>query len=345
MSLASDRLLPPQPQPAAPRGLPALNPPPPPPPAATSTPTSISPPNMSSSSGESSPDAPPASRPSIFTRSISPPPAPAPATLPQPPRPTLFGGPEPSRTDSGSGAASDPEGLYATSTPPVPPNTERRRDYTARMRLGRGHPPSDYDSDEDPADLMETESETLSFLEQFSVGNIGFHGRDDELRIRAQQVIRGQLTNKRVASRKAIGQLQSVEISTLDEGERCKFRLALPFLLHKADRCVQPALSATMSSVSPTLRVSTKPRFVCLTASIFLATTVSRSGSRSRIVAHTAGIRSLRNPSSHPILAPFIILFRVTPTAARDTRSHREWRGGLFRRFLSYCNAYGGSFH
>jgi hypothetical protein len=68
--------------------------------------------------------------------------------------------------------------------------------------------------------MMETESDTLSFFEQISAGNMAFHGRDEEMRIRTQQMIRGQLSNKRVASRKAIGQLQSVDISTLDESER-----------------------------------------------------------------------------------------------------------------------------
>jgi hypothetical protein len=90
------------------------------------------------------------------------------------------------------------------------------------MRLGRGHSSSDYDSDEDSPDMMETDGDQLSFLEQFSVGNMTFHGRDEEMRIRTQQMIRGQLSNKRIASKKAIGQLQSVDISTLDETERCK---------------------------------------------------------------------------------------------------------------------------
>ncbi|KAK0656814.1 hypothetical protein B0T16DRAFT_385454 [Cercophora newfieldiana] len=172
---------------------------------------------MSSTSVEPSPDAHhPPFRQSLY-RVSPPPPPPPPASASDPPRPTPFGGPESSRTSSSSAASSDPE-VYPLSALPV--NSERRRDYTARMRLGRAHPPSDYDSDEDPSDMMETESETLSFLEQFSVGNMAFHGRDEEMRIRTQQMIRGQLTNKRVASKKAINQLQSVDISTLDESER-----------------------------------------------------------------------------------------------------------------------------
>ena len=106
-----------------------------------------------------------------------------------------------------------------TTTPPVPPSSERRR-YAARLRVTRGGPASDYDSDEEP-DLVDNEEEAFRFLEQFTVGNATLRERDtEEVRIRAHQILRGQMTNKRIASRKALAQLQSVELSTLPDSEQ-----------------------------------------------------------------------------------------------------------------------------
>lgn len=45
-----------------------------------------------------------------------------------------------------------------------------------------------------------------------------------EERIRAHQLMRGTASGKRVASRRAIESLQSVEISGLGESERSKFK-------------------------------------------------------------------------------------------------------------------------
>lgn len=240
MSQSGDR----QPQPtiagtaaAAPRiSLPALNPFP--------NPAQPSPPTMSTnntSSGESSPAAPPASRTSLFTSPDDSPRAGQTRTNgggngatsssssasipPQPPqthRLVFFNGSDHPRTDAGPSTMPEADPLFAGSAPPAPPNT--RRGLTTRLRIGRGTAASvSDDSDEDP-DIMDSESEAISFLEQFTSGHPSIRDRDnDEFRIRAHQILRGQMTNKRVASRKALSQLQTVDLSTLEESERSKF--------------------------------------------------------------------------------------------------------------------------
>ncbi|KAK5655439.1 hypothetical protein OQA88_5710 [Cercophora sp. LCS_1] len=203
--------------------LPALNP-------ATLVPAPLPQPTMSSSSsGESSPDAPSASRDSSLfgphdasvssrTRSSgngnsNMPPL---SSVPLPPRSSLFGGPEPSRPEATS---SDPEPTSATQAPPALLSADRRRSHNTRVRPGRA-PVSDYDSDEEIADLVDSENEALSFLEQFT-GNPALRTAEaEEIRIRAHQVLRGQMSNKRVASKKALSQLQTVDVNSLEESER-----------------------------------------------------------------------------------------------------------------------------
>lgn len=114
-------------------------------------------------------------------------------------------------------------------TPPVPPNTERRRGGPPRARrsLSRAYSQqhSDYDSDDD-FDGLDEEHHALRIIEQFAGTGIPVRAGDmDEERIRAHQVLRGQLSSKRVASRRAISSLQSVDISTLPESERSKLSL------------------------------------------------------------------------------------------------------------------------
>jgi len=240
ISQTSDR----QPQPtlagtaaAAPRiSLPALNPFP--------NPAQPSPPTMSSnnaSSGESSPAAPPASRTSLFASPNDSPrasqtrtngggngapssssSAPMPPQPPQTHRPGFFPGSDPPRVDAGPSTMPEADALFAGAAPPA--NSSTRRALTARLRIGRGAAASvSDDSDEDP-DIMDSESEAISFLEQFTSGNPSIRDRDnDEFRIRAHQLLRGQMTNKRVASRKALSQLQTVDLNTLEESERSKF--------------------------------------------------------------------------------------------------------------------------
>ncbi|KAK3366951.1 hypothetical protein B0T24DRAFT_373434 [Lasiosphaeria ovina] len=140
----------------------------------------------------------------------------------QPARPILFGGLEPARAEAGPSAAAvssdsdtpPPPRL----TPPIQPNTERRRNFIPRPRVTRNAAQnSDYDSEEDP-DQIDDDEQALRFIEQFSVGP--YHRDFDETRVRAHQLLRGQMSNKRVASRKALAQLQSVDLDSLEESER-----------------------------------------------------------------------------------------------------------------------------
>lgn len=80
---------------------------------------------------------------------------------------------------------------------------------------------SDYDSDEDP-DQLEDDDRDLRFIDQFSVN--GDFPRDmGEAQVRAHQILRGQAPSKRVASRRAVSQLQEVDIDSLEESERSEF--------------------------------------------------------------------------------------------------------------------------
>jgi hypothetical protein len=95
-----------------------------------------------------------------------------------------------------------------------------------RERAALHAPHRDLDSDED-LDGLDEEADPLRMIEQFLPG--GYHdvyrpthqdlGED---RIRAHQLLRGQLSSKRVASRSAISALESVEISLLPDSERSK---------------------------------------------------------------------------------------------------------------------------
>lgn len=84
---------------------------------------------------------------------------------------------------------------------------------------------SEYDSDDeaDLPDILDDEHHALRFIEQqisASTPSPGRPGEMDEARIRARQLLRGQLSSKRVASKSALSSLQSVEISSLPESER-----------------------------------------------------------------------------------------------------------------------------
>ena len=85
---------------------------------------------------------------------------------------------------------------------------------------------SDYDSDED-LDQLEEDDQRLRFIEQFSVS--GDFPRDmGESQVRAHQILRGQVPNRRVVSRDAISQLERVEIGSLEESERSKSIFLFP---------------------------------------------------------------------------------------------------------------------
>ena len=114
------------------------------------------------------------------------------------------------------------DGAGAPTTPPGPPNTERRRSHASRPRPVARMPAhaSDYDSEDE---LDHLEDEHLRFIEQFGPAGPGYHELGaGESRLRAHQILRGQMSNKRVASRKAIASLESVDASTLSESERSK---------------------------------------------------------------------------------------------------------------------------
>lgn len=91
-----------------------------------------------------------------------------------------------------------------------------------------------YDSDDesDFQDIPEDEQQALRFIEQqISAGTANplRVGDMEEARIRAHQLLRGQLSSKRVASRGALSSLQSVDLTSLPESERSK---SLPQPIH-----------------------------------------------------------------------------------------------------------------
>jgi hypothetical protein len=80
--------------------------------------------------------------------------------------------------------------------------------------------PTDHDSDEDLGSSADEEEQMLRYIDEFG-GNPGhFRSLVAEDHIRATQLLRGQLSNKRVASRKALSSLQSVTLETLPATER-----------------------------------------------------------------------------------------------------------------------------
>lgn len=77
----------------------------------------------------------------------------------------------------------------------------------------------DYEMMMDDADLAD-EEQVYRFVERLGTGV----GQDDERRLRGYQVMRGQMaSHKRVASRKAVKELESVDIKELSESERSKW--------------------------------------------------------------------------------------------------------------------------
>ncbi|KAI1496563.1 hypothetical protein F5X99DRAFT_64886 [Biscogniauxia marginata] len=104
------------------------------------------------------------------------------------------------------------QGSGDTLTPP-----EGRRSTATRTR--RQHLPrlpssaSDWSSDDDQ-DTLDPDSSTYSVIEAVSAGHL------TEDRLREQQILRGAVSGRRVASKKAIASLQCVNISDLPENER-----------------------------------------------------------------------------------------------------------------------------
>ena len=115
-------------------------------------------------------------------------------------------------------------------TPPIPPMAERRLMPPGRARsnvrpLSDLSDPVDSEDEVDYALDEEQEAHILRLEAQSSQGGTPFPSRMSELpeeRIRAHQLFRGAMANRRVASRSAIASLQSVEITSLPEDERSK---------------------------------------------------------------------------------------------------------------------------
>ncbi|KAI1412163.1 hypothetical protein F5Y13DRAFT_190522 [Hypoxylon sp. FL1857] len=95
--------------------------------------------------------------------------------------------------------------------------SEPRRSSANRNRRGLTRLPSSesgWSSDDD----SDPDAVALSLLEAAVSGTPGDHGPEEHLR--AHQIMRGAVSSKRVASKKAITSLESVTISSLPENER-----------------------------------------------------------------------------------------------------------------------------
>ncbi|KAK4039761.1 hypothetical protein C8A01DRAFT_46790 [Parachaetomium inaequale] len=220
VAMSADRGAPPP----ARRGftLPSLNPNSNQPSAAGSQPNQ----QTASDSREPSPPAaaaPPANHQSIFRYPDDPPRAsnrgpgdalPSAATpTPQLPLPSEYPTMEFNRTDGFPRAGS---GQPAIPPNPNAPSFSGRRRHSLARRIQQ----SDHDSDEDLGSSADEEEQMMRYMDEFGVNPAHFRSLMAEDHIRATQLLRGQLTNKRVASRKALSQLQSVDLDSLSEAER-----------------------------------------------------------------------------------------------------------------------------
>ncbi|KAM7192246.1 hypothetical protein V8F20_008948 [Naviculisporaceae sp. PSN 640] len=121
---------------------------------------------------------------------------------------SAFGGQEPPSTYEAGPALGT---LFPGAVLQLPNPPERRRAHPTRVI-------PDFDSD-DELDPLEDDQQALRFIEQFSMGG-NFSREMGEAQVRAHQILRGQMPNKRVASKKALSQLQSVDMDSLEESER-----------------------------------------------------------------------------------------------------------------------------
>lgn len=109
--------------------------------------------------------------------------------------------------------------------PPMPPRGAGSGPSHARASRNRNRLPvstSDSPSDEDsgPDDI---EMITTRMLDAIGADSIADGG------LRSAQLLRGAISGKKVASRKAIASLESVEISELPEGEKSESCVILCF--------------------------------------------------------------------------------------------------------------------
>jgi hypothetical protein len=106
--------------------------------------------------------------------------------------------------------------------PAIPPNPSSAA-ITARRRqaISRRLRPTDHDSDEEVGgSSADEEEQVLRYIDEFGANPGHFRSLMAEDHIRATQLLRGQLSNKRVASRKALSSLQSVSLDSLSPTER-----------------------------------------------------------------------------------------------------------------------------
>ncbi|KAI8957227.1 hypothetical protein F5Y11DRAFT_98754 [Daldinia sp. FL1419] len=157
-----------------------------------------------------------------FTRHNIPPPfvnsdVPAPSS-----EPANYGSSNSSNSASSSPPRRAPGGSRTSDMSNETASSESRRAGTTRTRRAaipvlppRLSSESGWSSDDD----SEPDPSAIQFLEASGGGAPGAENGSDE-RLRTHQIIRGTISNKRVASKKAITSLESVAISTLPENER-----------------------------------------------------------------------------------------------------------------------------
>lgn len=109
--------------------------------------------------------------------------------------------------------------------PPIP--TPASSASQRRSLLARRLQQPDLDSDEDLGSSADEEEQMMRYMDEFGANHSHFRTVMAEDHIRAAQVLRGQLSNRRVASKQALTQLQSVELDSLAESERSKPALLL----------------------------------------------------------------------------------------------------------------------
>jgi hypothetical protein len=78
----------------------------------------------------------------------------------------------------------------------------------------------------------------MRYMDEFSANHAHFRSVMAEDHIRAAQVLRGQLSNRRVASKQALSQLQSVDLDSLAQSERSRSSL-----LFASSACVSCVLT------------------------------------------------------------------------------------------------------
>lgn len=117
--------------------------------------------------------------------------------------------------------------------PPTLENGQPRQDQRARRQpepepMTRRSDHSDWDSDDDELSEAYMAEEEHALRAGSQIHGSAVRSEDmNEARIRAHQLIRGQMSNKRVASKGAIASLQSVAIESLPESEQSEHTVHL----------------------------------------------------------------------------------------------------------------------